>query len=182
MLVESCAGRPTIDACTGAPAVLTATSRSCLLDRHTFYQRLHDRDHRSVRYSTCAWSRSTACAASYPFDLAKRKWRSPFDHHLIHFLCASRAIRRSLRLRNAKMNIKMSVVCAIKRRCEMHSLFFQLIVMVFIRMFLLEKLFTRKELLALDDPVPTISEVIMPIRCQDHTSLPVIEAERETMP
>uniref|UniRef100_A0A914XJN8 Cytochrome b5 n=1 Tax=Plectus sambesii TaxID=2011161 RepID=A0A914XJN8_9BILA len=39
-------------------------------------------------------------------------------------------------------------------------------------MFVLEKIFTRKELMALDDPVPTLSEVTTPLRRHDHTSLP----------
>lgn len=39
---------------------------------------------------------------------------------------------------------------------------FQLVFMVIIRMFFMEKVFTKQELLALDDPLPSFHSVISP--------------------
>lgn len=45
---------------------------------------------------------------------------------------------------------------------KINTSIFQLVFMVILRMFVLEKIFTKQELIALDDIVPTFSSVVSP--------------------
>ncbi|KAH7710360.1 anion exchange protein [Aphelenchoides avenae] len=54
-----------------------------------------------------------------------------------------------------------------------------LVVMVIIRMYILERLFTKKELLALDDDLPTFKEVMQPKKKARRTNGLVLEDEEK---